>query len=329
MVVGIAAAGGFQARSNERGLGPTIAVGLPVAELAADGTFAAANLRNDETGSGRIIVWNAQTGRVITAYTNDYGDIETLSELTVAGNRVAWVLDLEEGEMSSELSLQLFDLTSQRRITVANVWTDGVSLSLAQLGNVAGKDSLLVFNTWQDGIDHKPFQQGVSNRRLWRVDPAGRTPLRAGPSAMAPVDVNANEILVKRADGHLTLLKADGSIVRQFSFARGYVRSARLDGSTIAVQTSKTLVLYDTSSGRAERRWPTTGLEDVEGGIAVSRSANGIHLLRLADSHRATVRLKSVVAARLTTAGLFYATESPSNDQLGFIPASALLASLG
>jgi hypothetical protein len=143
---------------------------------------------------------------------------------------------------------------------------------------------------------------------------------------MTPVDVDANRILIKRDNGHLVVLRGDGSIVRDLPFRPGQVRSAKLDGSSIVIQTRKSLVNYDASSGRAERSWSTTGLEDVEGGVAVSRHSDGIHLLRLADRHRATIPLRSVVAARLTRAGLFYATRSPGKNQLGYVPSSALLA---
>jgi hypothetical protein len=107
VVVGVlAGVGGHESRSEAQALGPKIAVDLPVEELAADGTLAAATLRNAKTGCDRIIVWKVRTRRVINAYT-DNCDIEGLSDLAVAGTRVAWVDRIEEGEISSSLSATL------------------------------------------------------------------------------------------------------------------------------------------------------------------------------------------------------------------------------
>lgn len=315
LAIGLLGAGG-QARSADHLRGGRVVVGLPIVELAADGSFAAANLTSNKTGCGRILVWNGRTGHITTAYVNDFCEGETLSEVTVAGARIAWVERHEEGEMSSWLELRLFDLASQRRSSVVNVWPDGVSLSPARLGNVAGKGSLLVFTT---------SRSGAPNSRLWRVDSTGRTQLRADARAMNPVDVDANRILARRADGDLVLLKPDGSVLREFPFPRGYVRSAQLDGSTLVVQTKNTVVMYDASTGRAGRSWPTLGLEDADRGIAALRAPDGIKLLRLADGLQATIRLHSVTAARLTGDGLFFATR---NQLLGFIPTGALPAGM-
>jgi hypothetical protein len=325
VVTSVALAGmSLNARSNDDALGPRLTVDRPVVELAADGTVAAAMLRSgtdDATSCGRIIAWDVRTRRVITAYTYDYCDIERVTELTAAGTRVAWVDVVEEGEISSALTLEVFDLGSRRRITVVNVWPDGISLSDARVGNIAGKGSLLVFNTWREYGPPSTWQ-------LWRVDSHGKSPLHPGSGPMAAVDVDGNRILVQRADGHLALLKANGSTVRDFPFAPARAGGARLDGPTIVVETTKAIVIHDASTGRAVRTWSTIGLEDVEGGIAVARSADGIHLLRLADGHAATVPIRSVVAARLTRAGLFYATGSPSKTQLGFVPSSTVRARL-
>src|SRR5206468_8710041 len=109
------------------------------------------------------------------------------------------------------------------------------------LGNLHGSGGLLVFNSWR-----KSRRGHVYDPKLWTIVGTHKTLLRTGFDAMAVASVDRDRILVRRHDGRLTLLDAEGKVLNTFAFPPKTVRGVALTGPRVVVLTQRTVDVYET-----------------------------------------------------------------------------------
>jgi hypothetical protein len=278
--------------------------------LAADGTRAAVPC---------LATWDVATGRLQRA------EPACGYPIAVAGLLTAWIEDEIGPYHDSFDRYHLFVKRAgarPRELAVAYHF----GLTGAQIDNLFGDGSLLVFNTWRQK------RSGVTQARLWRLEEKRKTLLRSGADALPVVAVDGDRIVTLRRDGKLTLFSGEGKRLKVLSLGRG-IEGVQLDGKQLVVLRRAILEIYDLGSGRLIRRRSSqpgisgqVRLEDVDHGIAVYVAGLAIHLLRLSDGRDVALRLEdegSEAHAQLEPAGLFYVynqawTTKPG--RLGFVP---------
>ena len=200
------------------------------------------------------------------------------------------------------------------------------------IDDLLGSGSLLVFDTWQTpcqlsrwGCTGRPKTAG----RLFRLDGTEAVQIASSTGALTPLSVDAGRILVDHEDGTMDIRAADGTVIRSFSFNAALVKSARLQGNDLVVQTPTAIEITDASTGAFQRRWPLPApdatLTDLQDGIAVLVAGTDIHLLRLADGHDTVIHVPGhgPVLAQLEPAGLYYSYTTDDTKYPGrveFVP---------
>ena len=210
------------------------------------------------------------------------------------------------------------------------------------IGFLVGHGPLLVFSTWHgSGVGCLPWIGETcpdpAGQPLWRVplplvpdacattfDGTPGAPCRkiaAGP--VVPLAVDDTRIVVRRLDGALSVLDADGHELLSIPFAPNVTLTARIDEPDLVVLVAGQLRDYDARSGALLHAWPAPSalsLEDAAGGLAAYILHAKLHLLRLRDGADALVG--TATSAQLENTGLFYAYKGayPYPGRIRFVP---------
>jgi hypothetical protein len=214
------------------------------------------------------------------------------------------------------------------------------------VGNLVGAGSVLAYNRWTQACDRPPDATcgdgdpllRVTGERLVRIV-AGRPAVVAqGPSAFALTAAGGSRFAVARADGVATITAA-GAPLAFVADPQSAIRGVGLSASTLALERTFTLDLYKPSSGAALRSillGPAAALQlaGVTDKYALLRGPRRVVLVRLRDGAMARLAfpsgvIRSLVEARLTDAGLFYAYNLKRGADPGrvvFVAAPALAA---
>jgi Tol biopolymer transport system component len=154
-----------------------------------------------------------------------------------------------------------------------------------------------------------------------RVVCGGRTIARDAE----PIAMNGRLVAVESSDGAITLVDRRGRVLHRFAGVRRTRRPpvyARLQQPTATLSDDELVVLrggrvtvYDTASARVVAAVAVPGravLAGVADGVVAVVARRKVHLFRIRDGARATVAPELVhgLSARLTNAGLFYASHA-------------------
>jgi hypothetical protein len=176
----------------------------------------------------------------------------------------------------------------------------------------------------------------VTNQKLIRIAAGRRSVVTRGSAAYPLVAVGGGRMAVE-TPGAVTVCAAGGA---QVATVPDTEQSAvALSKTTLAIERTSTLDLYDPATGAALKSLPlgpasAVRLVDVTSRFALRRGPHSLVLVRLSDGKRLSYPLPSgaaarLVGARLTEAGLFYAYNTRSTSLAGrivFEPTGNLLA---
>jgi hypothetical protein len=200
------------------------------------------------------------------------------------------------------------------------------------LGDVVGKGSLLVFDTWKRPQAHcaQPCVGPKQDGRLFRIDGNKAVQIAASSGELTPLAVDDGHILVDEGSGQLAILDSAGTELSRISVPG--LSEATMQGSDLVVHVGATLDDYNAANGVLLHAWPMPAgaiLEDVQGGTAVYVTSADVHLLRLDDGHDAAITPpgSGPLHAQLEPGGLFYSYTAANPERPGrvaFVPTGSL-----
>jgi hypothetical protein len=234
--------------------------------------------------------------------------------LAVGGQRLAWaggLFTLHDWQWVATATRQ-----ATKEISIFG-WEDE--------GNVHGPyadGDLIVFSY----TDYERPARGTLYRVV--VGPGSEDPCDSCSKALrrdrAPLAVDAGRIAALTPTGKVELLNALGQTLRSFPTKLKKDGGAALGRNHLAVEVRKTIVVYDTDTGERVRTVPlgVGRLEDVSDGVLVYVMGRRIHLLRLADGRKTSIRPpgSSAVLAQIESAGLYYAYNVGRRGRVQFVP---------
>jgi hypothetical protein len=311
--------------------------------LAADGNHAAVTTTVKRACARRIVVWSAPGRRSVSMKPGILGCAgDGVTQLAVGGGRVAWIEqgggnDLEMAVMAARLT---GGATKQLEFAT-NGDRAGGDPSGDWVGRLLGGGSLLAYNRWTEicdrpeveGCGHKDPQLRRADEKLIRVAAGKRAVVLSGPPAYPLVAAGGGRMAVAEADG-ITIRAGSGAAVAAVSNAGGSARAVALSTTRLAIETTSTLDLYDPATGARGKSLslgPAAALPlaGVTSKLALLRGPHRLVLVRLRDGKRISFPLRgaaaTLVGARLTEAGLFYAYNTRSG-RIVFEPMGKLLA---
>ncbi len=315
----------------------TVATRRPVKSLSADGSRVAFIPQATGADCDHVAVWTPATKSVLRVSPsrpspcgNDRREGE-MADVQLAGTRAAWSWLSSCGNTYCDFVLQSATLAQRSAAAIA---TDVPDPEESPDFAAHGHGNLLVFN---DGS--RLIRIGVGRERCSRGDDWAPKPasicstLRSGAHA-APVESVSGGLIAVREPDAVSVLDAQGRLVRVFPFAPGEVSAARLDGGRLVVQRAGVLEAYDVATGAGELQRPLpTGydLADVDGGIAVLLKDDTIMLLRLADGRSLTLAPgRGPALAELEPPGLYYSyATADGGGRVVFLPRAEVLRRLG
>ena len=317
----------------------------PIRTLAMDGSRVA------YASGGKVRVWNVTTG----ATSGVKGHYAGVSQIAIAGKRVAWIRDQQFGNTEEGEKLYTASLGGPARLVyqVHRYGTDDASSTTGGwIDGLAGSGPILAVSTWKsDGTV-------ATEKALSLVTGAGLQGLASGPGAIVAQSVDGGHIAVLRSSPWATSTSV-GIYSRAGSAPVGHVDlgppdpdttvvHAALSGSRLVVLTttleepfgltSVKLAVYDWTTGQLKGTWPvgiSSGGEvsfAVHGRLAAVEGASMLHLVDLTTGKDVTIaRTRHTVSPPAFGAGgLVYALNPRSNGsgKLVFVPTAKLLARL-
>lgn len=319
-------------------------VGGRITLLAADGNRAAVSTRV-KPGCGRIVVWTAPAKSSIRVKPGILGCAgDGVTQLALGAGRVAW---LEQGGGNDlEMSLMSAGLGGgvAKQIQFAtNGDRAGGDPTGSWLGQLLGAGALLAYNSWtqvcgkpaNEECGEKDPQLRLTNQKLVRILNGRRRVVTSGAVAYPLAAAGGGRTAVVTANA-VTIRGASGARAATIP-AAGTVRAVALNQTTLAIERTATLDLYNPVTGAAGTSLALGGdaslrLAGFNSRLALLRGPRRLVLVRLSDGKRILFPLgpgsaATLVGARLTEAGLFYAynARGPSG-RVVFEPEGKLLA---
>ena len=312
--------------------------------LAADGKHAAVTTTVKRACVRRIVVWSAPGRRSVSMKPGILGCAgDGVTQLAVGGGRVAWIE--QGGGNSLEMAVLAAGLTGGARKQfefATNGDRASGDPSGQWVGQLLGGGSLLAYNRWTQVCDrpeveacgHKDPQLRLTDQELIRITAGRRVVVLRGPAAYPLVSVGGGWMAVAGADA-LTIRSASGGQVATVPTLVGNGRPVALAKARLAIETTSTLDLYDPATGARGKSFslgPAAALPlaGVTSKLALLRGPHRLVLVRLSDGKRISFPLRgaaaTLVGARLTDAGFFYAYNVRGSGRLVFEPTGRLLA---
>jgi hypothetical protein len=330
----------------------------PITKLAADANRVAAKTAEMKKDCGEeAVVWTApsHTSKSFKtagdcSYACESG--EACVELALGAGRVAWIA--RTGGNSLELRVVAAKLTGGPTKEVGyavNGNGAGFDPDGDYVGRLFGEGSLLVFNRWTlcdpnnpespgKSCPRKDPATGLANEQLVRIVEGRPVVLKTGASSYRLEAVGGGRMAVESASGALTILTPSGArVARVPALSDNPPRGVTLSRTRLAVERTFTLDVYRPASGKKTKSLQlgpaaAFALEGVNAKLALLRGPGRLVLVRLSDGRLISFPLtppvaRSLVDARLTAAGLFYAYNTPKAAMKGrivFEPTAKLLA---
>jgi hypothetical protein len=314
----------------------TLALGLPLAQVAADGARAAVT-----TGGCPIVVWEPIARRTIRmAHVCDETGVDTIA---LSNARVAWTSNsFGNTEAFSELRSVAVPGERAPLVTAASAFSsDGFSTldSGARVFGLRGGGGTIAF-TFSRFIPSEVRTAWLVLPRRGSKCPAGadwqqraRVTCRrlSGGDGGVTAAVDRGRVVVVTPGGNVRLLSTSGRVLRAWTLPPP-VDQVRLNGGTLAVQRGASVTLYDTRTGAATRTLPlspdegTPVLLDEQAGLVAYATGGAIHILRISngdDRALAIARAAPPLDAQLTPRGLFVVWNrmyDPRPGRLSFVP---------
>jgi hypothetical protein len=327
-----------------------------ITSIAADGARVVAATTGISRSCDRVVVWTPDTNSFKSfkalSHCPDGGVAGSLSEVALAGDRVAWV-DSVGGNLL-DVSLHVASLASAKAATIAfaeNHMGADEAKDGDWLGSLVGRGSLLVYNSWSlctavpEGWewDAPKCEQPTSapkpelrrlNQALLKVVGNQGVLLRRAPEALWAVSIDGSRIATQ--DGStVTLFSSTGTVLKTLRLPSGSFAGVRLEGSRLAVMRNAKLELYSADSGQllkvVSTGSPKASLRDLHSGLAVYVDQLKLHVVRLSDGKQAVYSAsKGPVDGRLGSKGLFYSYNAAgkARGRIVFVPFPQLLQEL-
>jgi Tol biopolymer transport system component len=302
--------------------------GAQISELAADGGLVAVVVEAKPRICAGIEAWEPARRRFARLALESCGDNGALYQpahgLAVAGRHVAWLG--VGGGMTLETRIVTTTPDRPNPVALAEELADEGGFG-DTVGEPVGHDGLLGFTVSHRCDEHPsggppgdcpPGRKGgdVVEATVWRL--GGGTPCagRYAPrlcTAVARADgrltvlaVDAGRVAA-RTDGGVRLLSVAGKALRDLPVA---ATAAALSGGRLALRVTDAVEIYDAGTGQRTDRIPlakAATLEDLEGDILVTASADTVTLRRLGDGRTLTLRTDGRAKAALERPGLYLA----------------------
>jgi hypothetical protein len=326
-----------------------------ITRLAADGNRVAVKTTVQSSRScGRIIVWTAPGRRSKTFSTNNPGCLSILcqrgsgcvDELALGDGQVAWIS--RSGGNTLELMVNTARLSGggPRRIEHAHNGAGAGGDPKGQwVAQLLGGGSLLAYNGWSvvcDSTDSVACDEGratlsVANERIVRISAGRRFVVKRGAGSR-PLSAVGGGRMALEAEGAITSFGPNGAHMTTIPASPGTTTSAiALSRTRLAIMRTFALHLYNPANGKKTKSIPlgpaaSLQLVGVSSTLALLRGPRRVVLVRLSDGKLISLPLRSsassVVDAKLTTAGLFYAynvARGSARGRIVFEPTAKLL----
>ena len=325
--------------------------------LAADGKRAAVKTTGRSSRScGRVVVWTAPGRKSKSFSTSNPGcgaivcqaGSGCVDELALGNGQVAWIS--RSGGNSLELMVITARLSGGRPKRIEHAFNGagaGGDPEGQWIGQLLGGGSLLAYNGWSvvcDAPDENACDEGraalsLRNERIVRIAAGRRVVVKRGAGSRPLSAVGGGRMAVE-FEGAITVLGPSGARVSTIPALPGNPpRAIALSRTRLAVTRTFTLDLYNPASGTKVKSIPlgpaaALQLVGVNSRLALLRGPRRLVLVRLSDGKLISLpitpsRAASIVDARLTEAGLFYAynIRRPAvRGRIVFQPSARLLA---
>ncbi len=314
----------------------------PITTLAMDGSRVA------YASGGKVYVWNMSIRRT-TLVQGKYNAHP--AEIAIAGLRVAWITRYVVGN-SQQTTESLFtgSVGSRGRLLASGRhylkdWQNHVWYGRWIAGAVGSGNTLAVSSWWSrsDGT--------CTAQRLSLVTPTGLRQIATGPGAIMAASADGGHIAVLRSEEAwpqygptpavtVGIYSTSGKLLREITPTSA--DEVALSGGQLVVLTqTKTLEVYDWTTGKLVHTWPVAttlprqaGHLAVAGQLAVYAGGPGIrtvHLIRLTTGKDVVVATGKGSGywshdAAMSSHGLVYAVNYSTHGKLVFVPMAKLLA---
>jgi len=333
----VAQAGAARARADA-----VLSIPGRVTMLAADGNRAAVTTKVKRACARRIVVWSAPGRRSASIKPGILGcSWDGITQLAVGDGRVGWI---EEGggnnlEMTV-MNARLGGGAAKQIEYETNGDRAGGDPTGDWVGQIFGGGSVLAYNSWSQTCDRPADEQcgesdphlHLAGEKLVRIAAGHRLVVVRGPAAYPLTAVGGGRMAINAA-GTVTIRAASGAQVATVD-AGGSVRAVALSKTRLAIERTSTLDLYDPATGAAVKSVSLGSaaalrLADISSRLALLRGAHRLVVIRLSDGKLISFPLRTgaaatLVGARLTEAGLFYAYNTRSA-----LPGRIVFESLG
>ena len=324
--------------------------------FAADGKRAAFGLYGCPKRALRV--WTVPARKSTGIATDCYA----MSDLAIAGNRVAWI-DNWYGNTDRSYGVFAAPVTGGRAREVDSSGEDDLEMENSEdvggpwVGALVGGGSVLAYNSWwvdcvPPPCDEQCQEEGggggcqdgnptlrVELQQLWRIDTRRSRAVRGGRRAYPVRAAGGGRIAVEPAAG-VVVLRPNGSRVSMVpAQPDDPPRDVSLSRTHLALLRTATLDVYDPATGARQSSialGPAAGLElaGVSSNLALLLGKGHLVLVRLSDGKLISFPLSAAAVAgffdaKLTGAGLFYAynlNRGAKRGRVVFEPAAKLLA---
>jgi hypothetical protein len=307
--------------------------------LAMDGQVIAYDLEARDLGCNTVHAWIIATGKdsVLSGAGTCQADSTStgagVRELAVAGNRVAWIVNLG-GNTESADTLYVATVGGKKEQKIASALRTGdvdADLTGDWLGNLAGDRGLIALNAW------KTLGPALEQQRIAAVG-TGLTTVHQGIGAMAVRSVDTGRIAVLNSvRNDVYVYTSSGALMTTFKPAGKALEVALRKDFLVVLVAGGTLQVHDAANGALIDTIPVPGGArnlDVHANIAVFTVGKAVRAVRLATGKQATIATtpRAIVDVQIDDAGLAYAFNTVTGvkgvGKLAFVPLSLVQAKL-
>jgi len=328
-----------------------------ITKLAADGNRVAVKTTAKSSRScGRIVVWTAPGRRSKSFSTSNPGCGSILcprgsgcvDELALGDGQVAWIS--RSGGNNLELMVIAARLAGGAPKTIERAFNGagaGGDPKGSWVGTLLGGGGVIAYSAWsvvceapsETACDTGEATVSVKNERVVRLSAGRRVVVKRGPGSRPLSAVGGGRMAVAQDDA-VTVFARTGVRVSRVAVVPGNPpRAIALSRTRLAITRTVTLDVHNPATGAKVKSIPlgpaaALRLVGVNSRLVLLRGPRRLVLVRLSDGKLIALpisssRAASIVEARLTEAGLFYAYNlrrpSPSG-RIVYQPTTRLLA---
>ncbi len=362
LVVGASAAGSTASAVKTRHFN------APVTALALNGNRVAYGLGStDGHATGQVSVWSLGTGKTRTVSgrrtsTWPYNYAGGLSEVALAGSRVAWTVRTGANTYSTDLLLTS-SLASPHERQVASVQRTGADCGSMGprcagnwIGGLVSTGGRLLVNRYTtaghgsgkvDGVDH-----AVMSGALYSLAGTTLQHVASGTGTVAAAYGDHARVAVLRPNGSVGVYTSAGKRLLSLTPTPRAAEVALNGRNLLVLEYGGTLALYDSTTGALRTTFKTRGESKlvqnlgVQGNVAIYTTGVGFGLGDFTNSTLHAVNLSSgkdsvigrfgtgvaavIGLARIDTAGVVYSSSRvEDNGRLVFLPWARVAAAVG